>query len=160
MTQLRESRPSDADALVALSLRAWEPVFVSLRDILGDDLFRRLRGDWRAGQEGQVRAVLADPEHRVWVAQDATGTPVGFVAARVDHDQKIGEINMIAVGPSAQNEGIGATLTEAATEWLRESGMQTAMVETGGDPGHAPARRLYENAGYTPLPLVRFFKPL
>lgn len=67
---------------------------------------------------------------------------------------------MIAVDPSAQNQGIGAALAEVATDWLRESGMRTAMIETGGDPGHAPAPRLYEKAGYTPLPAVRFFKSL
>jgi hypothetical protein len=38
--------------------------------------------------------------------------------------------------------------------------MRLARVETGGDPSHAPARRSYENAGYTGLPLVRYFKDL
>ena len=38
--------------------------------------------------------------------------------------------------------------------------MGVAMIETGGDRGHAPARRIYEKAGYTPLPAVRFFKSL
>ena len=46
----------------------------------------------------------------------------------------------------------------AATGWLRPSGMRVAMIETGGDPGHAPARRVYEKAGYTALPAVRVFK--
>ena len=36
--------------------------------------------------------------------------------------------------------------------------MRVAMIETGGD--HAPARRVYEKAGFTPLPAVRFFKSL
>jgi hypothetical protein len=34
------------------------------------------------------------------------------------------------------------------------------MVETGGDPGHAPARRTYEKAGYTLMPIARYFKAL
>jgi hypothetical protein len=34
------------------------------------------------------------------------------------------------------------------------------MVEAGGDTGHAPARRVYEKAGYQALPAVRFFKAL
>ena len=29
------------------------------------------------------------------------------------------------------------------------------MVETGGDPGHAAARRTYEKAGYILLPIAR-----
>jgi RimJ/RimL family protein N-acetyltransferase len=38
--------------------------------------------------------------------------------------------------------------------------MRVAMVETGLDPGHAPARRVYQKAGYTLLPVARYFKPL
>jgi len=32
--------------------------------------------------------------------------------------------------------------------------------ETGGEEGHAAARRAYEKAGYRGLPLVRYFKAL
>ncbi len=35
-----------------------------------------------------------------------------------------------------------------------------AVVETGGDDGHAPARAVYERAGYTALPVVRYFRKL
>ena len=38
--------------------------------------------------------------------------------------------------------------------------MRLAVVGTGGDPGHAPARRCYEKAGYTGLPLVRSYQAL
>jgi hypothetical protein len=38
--------------------------------------------------------------------------------------------------------------------------MKVAMVETGGDPGHAAARRTYEKAGYVHLPIARYFKNL
>jgi hypothetical protein len=43
---------------------------------------------------------------------------------------------------------------------MRESGMRVAMIGTGGDPGHAPARRAYDKAGYTALPSVQYFKAL
>jgi hypothetical protein len=43
---------------------------------------------------------------------------------------------------------------------MRSAGMRLAMIGTGGDPGHAPARRTYEKAGYTPLPAVNYFKAL
>jgi len=43
---------------------------------------------------------------------------------------------------------------------MKESGMKMARAETGGDPSHSPARQSYEKAGYTALPLVRYFKDL
>ena len=143
-----------------LSLRAWEPVFDALKEALGPELFLRLRGDWRARQATEVRHVLADSTQRVWVAAAVGGTAVGFVAAKLHRELDLGEIYIIAVDPAVQGQGIGMALTRVATDWLRESGMRVAMIETGGDPGHAPARRLYEKAGYTPLPAVRFFKTL
>jgi hypothetical protein len=38
--------------------------------------------------------------------------------------------------------------------------MDIAVVETGGDPGHAPARAAYETGGFTLLPIARSFRLL
>lgn len=43
---------------------------------------------------------------------------------------------------------------------MRDSGVRLAVVVTGGDPGHGPARRTYEKAGFTGLPLVRYYARL
>lgn len=43
---------------------------------------------------------------------------------------------------------------------MKEAGMSIAMVETGGDPGHAPARHTYEKAGFGLFPVARYFKKL
>jgi hypothetical protein len=33
--------------------------------------------------------------------------------------------------------------------YMREAGMKSAVVTTGGDEAHAPARRAYEKAGFS-----------
>jgi ribosomal protein S18 acetylase RimI-like enzyme len=66
----------------------------------------------------------------------------------------------VAVDPEHQNRGIGTELNVAALREMKAAGMKLAEVETGGDEGHAPARRSYEKAGYTASPLVRYFKDL
>jgi hypothetical protein len=43
---------------------------------------------------------------------------------------------------------------------MHAQGMRMAVVGTGGDPGHAPARAAYEKAGYTAFSLVRSYKML
>ena len=151
---------TDAPDVVALSLRAWAPVFDSERTVMGDEIFERLNGeDWRRRQRKDVEDALADDRLSVWVA-DADGHAVGFVAARLDRDASIGEIYMLAVDPDHQQRGLGLELTAVATEWIRAAGLSIAMIDTGGDPGHEPARRLYERAGYRPMPIVRYFKAL
>ena len=157
--QIRGYRPADEESVVALSLRAWAPVFLSLERVLGATIFRRLHPDWRVDQDKAVRTVLADPAMQLWVAETPPRT-AGFVAAKLDRDSLVGELYMLAVDPGAQQEGIGTALTETATDWLRTSGMRIAMIDTGGDPGHAPARRVYEKADYTLLPVARYFKAL
>ena len=47
-----------------------------------------------------------------------------------------------------------------ALDWIRTSGIGVAMVGTGGDPGHAPARRAYEKAGMKFVPMARYFMKL
>ena len=156
---IREYRPQDTEPVVELSLRAWAPVFASLERVLGREICVRLHGDWRRHQERAVLGVLADPAMRVWVAEAGRGV-VAFVAATLHAERLLGEISMLAVDPAEQDQGIGTALTGLATDWLRASGMRVAMVETGGDPGHAPARRVYAKADYAPLPVARYFKAL
>jgi GNAT superfamily N-acetyltransferase len=159
--RIRSYTRSDEEHVVALSLRAWAPVFASLEKVLGVEIFRRMHPDWRVDQDKAVRAVLVAPAMQTWVAESRVETgPTGFVAAKVDTDRLVGEIYMLAVDPETQDQGVGSALTETATDWLRTSGMQIAMIDTGGDPGHAPARHVYEKANYTLLPIARYFKAL
>jgi GNAT superfamily N-acetyltransferase len=72
----------------------------------------------------------------------------------------MGQTSMVAVDPDHQGGGIGTALTEFGLDRLKDAGMKVAMVETGGDPGHAAARRTYEKAGYVLLPVARYFKNL
>ncbi len=49
--EIRPFRPDDLDAVVEFSLRAWAPVFASLQEVLGDEIFLRLQPDWGEGPE-------------------------------------------------------------------------------------------------------------
>jgi len=151
--------PAHLEAVVALSLRAWEPVFESLRSILDDDVYRAFYPDWRAVQSDAVTAACTSPEHDTWVAV-VDHVVIGFVDTMMHTDGVLGEIHMVAVEPDFQHQGIGSRLTSFAVERLREKGASVAMVETGGDPGHGPARRTYEEAGFRLFPVARYFKKL
>ena len=158
--RIRPFEERDTEAVVDLSLRAWAPAFASLEHVLGSDIFRRQHPDWREDQRRAVEEVCATRKGRVWVA-DAGGRAVGFVAIELHHPERgMGEISILAVDPDHQGSGIGTALTEFALARLKEDGMRVAMVETGGDQGHAAARRTYEKAGFTLLPVARYFKNL
>lgn len=147
------------DAIVRLSLRAWAPVFASIESAMGSDIFRAQHPDWRITQRDAVEATCRDAAVDVWVAVE-DGRVAGFAALKQHTADRMGEIYMIAVDPDFQRRGIASSLTRHALDEFRRSGLTTAMVETGGDPGHAPARRTYESAGFRLLPVARYFKLL
>jgi ribosomal protein S18 acetylase RimI-like enzyme len=148
------------DAVVELALRAWAPVFESLEQALLPAVYRAFyRGDWRTAQRRAVEAVCADSDVHVWVATEESRV-AGFVALKLHPEDRMGEIYMIAVDPDFQRRGIATRLTSHSLEWFRQAGMSIAMVETGADPGHAPARRTYESSGFRLLPVARYFRSL
>jgi ribosomal protein S18 acetylase RimI-like enzyme len=157
--QIRRYEAGDAHGIVELSLSAWERVFESLQAVLGSQIFGRLHPDWRSDQRRAVEDVLSADEMDVWVSH-IEGRIAGFVAMALHTERSIGEVFMLAVDPAVQNDGIGTQLTRFALDRIRAAGMTVAMVETGGDVGHAPARRTYEKAGFTLLPVARYFKAL
>ena len=159
MASIREYRTDDLDAVLRLSIEAWAPNFASIREILGDELDRLQHGDdWRDYQRASVERTL-ETANAAWVAE-ADGMVAGFVTVGMVPNEPIGEIVMIAVAPGEQRKGIARQLIETAERWLRDAGVPVVMIQTGGDPGHEPARRAYEDAGYTLMPAAQYFKAL
>jgi uncharacterized protein YhfF/GNAT superfamily N-acetyltransferase len=152
---IRPMRDGDVDAIVELSLRAWEPVFASIHDTVGPRLFDYFYGgDWPAHQAGDIRRACA--EYHVTIAEQG-GRVVGFTAVDLPAEGTDGEIYMVAVDPDAQGQGVGTRLTLAAVDQIRAAGKRAAVVGTGADPGHAPARATYRKAGFTSWPAEQFY---
>lgn len=148
------------DAIVNLSLRAWTPVFASIQNAMDTDVYQAFYPDnWRVSQQKAVEDVCTTEDTNVWVAID-TDSIVGFIVIKIHPEDSMGEIYMVAVDPDFQGQGIGTALIEFALTLIKDAGMSIAMVETGGDDGHARARRTYEKVGFGLLPIARYFKKL
>ena len=155
--EIRPATPVDTERIVEISLRAWAPVFASFETILGGDLYRRVHPDWTTSQAASVREAVDRNETWVAVVNGAVG---GFVNVIFDEAESSGEIYMIAVDPDSQRRGIATALTNLALDEMRARGLTLAIVATGGDPGHAPARATYEKAGFTACPQVWYSRLL
>lgn len=158
--QLEPYDPRYLDAVVRLSLRAWVPVFDSIQNAMDTDVYQAFYPDnWRVSQQKAVEDVCAADDTNVWLAIEA-GLTVGFVAVKLHSEDSMGEIYMVAVDPDFQGQGIGSILIKFALDWMKNAGMSIAMVETGGNSGHAPARHAYEKVGFRLFPVARYFKKL
>ena len=157
---LRPFHRDDLEAVLALSLLAWEPVFTAWQQILGPELYPlAVFPDWRKSQSEAVEKACLDESMTAWVAE-VEGSVAGFLVLALNAADKVGEVYMLAVHPGYQKQGIGTELNLFALKQMTEAGMKLATVGTGGDAGHAAARRAYEKVGYTALPTVRYYKAL
>ncbi|MEM8988111.1 MAG: GNAT family N-acetyltransferase [Pseudomonadota bacterium] len=153
-------KQSDLQAVVDLSLRAWDPVFPLMEKETPSYVYGAFYPDgWRVRQAADISAMCQDKDVSVWLAR-AGGDLAGFAALRVHEEDSMGEVYAIAVEPAFQRRGVGAKLLDFAMQRMRERGLSMAMIETGSDAGHAPARAAYEDAGFELLPVARYFKKL
>lgn len=157
---IRPFAADDIEDVVQLSLSAWAPVFSSFENVLGPRIYTAIWPEWKAIQRQTVEKICNDHEKMTVYVAELAGRVVGFIAYSLNHTEKSGEIELLAMHPDYQNHGIGTELNTFVLGKMKESGMTLAVVGTGGDPGHAPARRSYEKAGFTGLPLVRYYKDL
>ena len=113
---IRPMSDDDLEAIVALSLLAWAPVFHSFEQLLGSEIYSLIYPDWHKSQSEGVTSVCQDEKMNVWVAK-VDNLVVGFIAYILDHDKKEGEVYMLAVHPDYQNQEIGVT-TKTRRVWL------------------------------------------
>jgi ribosomal protein S18 acetylase RimI-like enzyme len=155
---IRPFTNSDHNELITLTFLAFEPIFISFEKILGPGIYPILYPDWRRRQQDGVENIIQNNKIDLWVAETDEKV-VGYIACEF-YDDATAEVQLLAVHPEYQNQGIGTRLNSFVLQKMKERGMKLAVVSTGGDESHAPARRTYEKAGYTALPLVKYYQDL
>jgi GNAT superfamily N-acetyltransferase len=82
------------------------------------------------------------------VAVDERSSLVGYaITGRADHR---GYVQRLAVDPSAEGTGVGATLLIDGLRWLRRWGARDALVNT--QEGNERSLRLYQRTGFVLQP--------
>lgn len=159
--EIRPFEPADLEALQEIRAAAFAPIFASFREIVGEAIASIAFAQAEA-EQAQLLAALSDANSKehVFVATH-NGAIAGFISYSLDANSKVGEIGLNAVHPDHAGLGIGTRLSEFAIAQMRAAGMRAAAVGAGGDPSHAPARRVYEKAGFGPsVPSVWMYRLL
>jgi GNAT superfamily N-acetyltransferase len=158
---LRPFAPEDLPVLQPIRQAAFAPIFRSLVATVGagigaiafaradEEQARLLESLCAAGTSTEMLVAMVD------------GRIVGFVSFSADAETWVGEIGLNAVHPDHAGKGLGTVIYRDVLKRMKGRGMTAACVSTGGDPGHAPAHRAYEKAGFGhPLPSVTLYRRL
>ena len=145
--KIRDYAPADLPRLHEIRAEAFAPLYASFRAIVGERIAPYAFGGEEETQGRHLDELCAGEASRVYVGTIGDRI-VGFVAITLDRDKNMGELGLNAVDPDCAGQGVGEALYRHALERMREAGMKAAVVGTGGDESHAPARRAYAKAGF------------
>ena len=143
---VRTAGPSDAAAMGALVVRAWQAAY---RGLMPDDYLDGLTGDERTDQWTRVLTDEPDPPWAVFVAEDDDGLVVGFVAVGGEMDvadATRGEVYALNVDPDRWGRGVGRALLAAGCGHLRGVGFATVVLWVHRD--NARACRFFRASGW------------
>ncbi len=144
---IEEYKPCDSEAIEQLVRAVWTMGADRQREIA----YNRILGEpWQDKIAASVREYLGRPDVRVWTITE-NGRLAGFTSVRIDAGTRLAEIGYNAVDPAFAGQGIGKKLLQWALDFLKSEGCAEIEVVTGMDPGHAPARAIYEGAGFKPF---------
>lgn len=113
--------------------------------------------DSRFYRDGHFPPDLCAELHRIWITRNCHGCadavlvgehesrPAGYVSCRLKPNG-VGEIDLIAVDPSARNIGMGRKLVGHALRWFQEQEVQEVAVATQGS--NSAALRLFQRCGF------------
>ncbi len=135
---LRKATPADAQGVAQVYVESWNEGFA---DLLPP---RVLDAEQVARWSRDLDAALM----RWWLAESG-GSVVGFVGTRPSRDPihpALGELDTIAVTPSAWRRGVGRRLMGAALDNLRGGGYGQGILWTLAD--YEQGRTFYEATGW------------
>ncbi len=133
------------DKAIEITYAAWEPIFEKYKEALGEKMYNDLYSDWKDSKYNRVYKGLTSGRGFVALVD---GEVAGFIYYAVDKNKKKGTVEENAVSAEYRGMGIAQEMYKFVFCKMREEGMQYAMVGTGLDEAHAPARRAYEKAGF------------
>ena len=144
---IRFCQAEDLDTICRIAKDAWEKIFDHLENAYGKDLYNIVNPDCRNSKTPWLHKFFAEHPDWIYIAE-RNNKVVGFICIIMNFNTKVGQISNNAVDPHCGEKGVGQEMYQAVFERFKAEGMRAAMVTTGLDDAHGPARRAYERAGF------------
>ena len=144
MITIREALPADADFIAQHAYRLLDFKLPEWREQEKSEMIQ-------ADIHHITKALeTADANDCVFIAEDETDKPIGFIRIVMQADYYSGQqhahVNDIVVTAEAEGKGAGKFLLKKADEWAKENNARWITLNVFGNNLHAKA--VYEKAGY------------
>lgn len=139
---VREAAPEEREAVVELIRRAFEPITMFRRI---EQMFGPFNGrDWQ--DRFRVRAEKSVDSRTVLVAAEGDRRLAACVLGAYDPAFRLAFLDMLAVAPDCQGQGLGREMVRAFEAWAREQGAEAVHLDclADNDAGNA----LYQSEGF------------
>jgi ribosomal protein S18 acetylase RimI-like enzyme len=123
----RWAEPDDAALVRQMTLSAWNSVYKSVRDTLGDEIFDLAFKNAEEQKAEKLAKVTSDSPEKVRIVMEDKH-PAGFAVLDADSNKRLGEINALAVNPEFRGRGIGCALCMDAFDIFRERCLKYASL--------------------------------
>jgi len=157
---VRPYTSADWRAVRDICIAAFAPIHDGFERALGRELYLLVYPNWKASNESYLHSLCDTDECQRILVAEINSTVVGFIHFELQLDKASGRLGLNAVHPSWQRRGIASLMYSRVLEILRENGIKLVQVGTGGDEAHFPARRAYEKSGFSPIPVIHYYKKL
>ncbi len=140
--RVRPFQPTDRDFIASLIPRFSEFELPAWR--------QKIEIDTATQNSLQKALEQSEPDAAIFVAEDETGTPAGFIHLQTQIDyfgEKHGYISDLAVHQSFEGQGVGHLLIEIAETWTRTKGYRLLSLYVFASNTHA--RQVYEKRGFS-----------
>ncbi len=156
---LRPFVSTDVPALTALTIDTFRPFYEGYaRTLLGDEIFHHQHGRWDQDYRDEVPTLHNPLVKRFVAVAEIDGTVAGYVSWRIEGRPHHGEIYLLAVAKVHRRQQIGGSLCRYAIAQMKVVGVEVVEIGTGDDAFHAAARGLYEELGFTKIPVAAYLK--
>ncbi|MCK4566165.1 MAG: GNAT family N-acetyltransferase [Candidatus Thorarchaeota archaeon] len=148
------------DEITVICYKAIHESWIAMQGESVSEVFRTPDMTWEERKTKQNHDLFAEHPEWVWVLEQNSDI-IGFVTFKIDSEKGFGLIENNGVFPQHAGRGLGKFMYRHVLDYFRKQGLKVAMVETGLDDPHIPARKAYKAVGFDrSAPIVLYWQDL
>lgn len=143
-----------------ITVACYTPIHESFIEMVGKEAYQEIYYDskkpWPERKIQQNHKLFREHPAWIWVLENK-GRIIGYVSFKTRPEKNHGIFDNNGILPSHAGQGWGKFMYRYVLNYFRNQGLKFALVETGLDDSHIPARRAYEGVGFDHQDLITVY---